>query len=79
MGKANEPISTNVNKQATSGLTSEFDSSLSCCHQRWHEYKIFIDPYIDNVHDLEKKVWLFGQVCDHVGIYESKVAEGLSA
>ena len=30
-------------------------------------------------HDLEKEMWLFGEVCYHVGIYESKAAEGLSA
>ena len=36
-------------------------------------------PCTDNINDLKNKRWLFGEVCDHVGIYESKAAEGLSA
>ena len=75
IGNATEPISTSINKQTTSGLTSKFDSSLSWLHWRWYEYKIFIAPCTDNLHDLE--VWLFGEVCDHVGIYGYGVAEGL--
>ena len=31
------------------------------------------------MHDIEQEVWLFEEVCDHVGMYGSKVAEGLSA
>ena len=31
------------------------------------------------MHDLEKERWLFGEVCDHVGIYWYKAAKGLSA
>ena len=31
------------------------------------------------MHDLKEEMWLFDEVCDHVGIYESKAAEGLSA
>ena len=36
-------------------------------------------PCTDNIHDFEKEMWLFGVVCDHVGIYDTKAAEGLSA
>ena len=31
------------------------------------------------VHDLEKERWLFGDMVDHVGIYGSKAAEGVSS
>ena len=31
------------------------------------------------VYDLENERWLFGDMIDHVGIYESRVAKGLSA
>ena len=31
------------------------------------------------VYDLENEKWLFGDMIDHVGIYGSRVAEGLSA
>ena len=34
--------------------------------------------YRQHVYDLEKR-WLFDEVIDHVGIYGSKGAEGLSA
>ena len=33
----------------------------------------------DNIHDLEKERWLFGQVVDHVGVYGSMAAKGFSA
>ena len=33
----------------------------------------------DNIHDLENEKWLLGDMIDHVGIYGSRVAEGLSA
>ena len=32
----------------------------------------------DNILELERERWLFGEVVDHVEIYGSKVAEGLS-
>ena len=48
-------------------------------HPRWYRYKNFIALCTNNIHDLEKDGWLFVQVIDHVGIYGSKVAEGLSA
>ena len=31
------------------------------------------------VYDLENERWLFGNMIDHVGIYGSRLAEGLSA
>ena len=31
------------------------------------------------IYDLENEKWLFGDIIDHVGIYGSRVAEGLSA
>ena len=30
------------------------------------------------IYDLENERWLFGDMIDHVGIYGSRVAEGLS-
>ena len=33
----------------------------------------------DNIYDLENERWLLGDMIDHVGIYGSRVAEGLSA
>ena len=33
----------------------------------------------DNIFDLENERWLLGDMIDHVGIYGSRVAEGLSA
>ena len=33
----------------------------------------------DNIYDLENERWLLGDMIDHVGIYGSGVAEGLSA
>ena len=46
-----------------------------------YEYEIFIALCTDNIHDLEKDRWLFGEVVDldHVGIYGSKAAEDFSA
>ena len=63
----------------------EFDSSrdfwqfLKPWHGRWYEYKIFIASCTDNIHDLENERWLLEDMIDHVGIYGSRVAEGLSA
>ena len=44
-----------------------------------YEYKIFIASCTDNIYDLENERWLLGDMIDHVGIYGSRVAEGLSA
>ena len=33
----------------------------------------------DNIYDLENERWLLGDMIDHVGIYGSRVAKGLSA
>ena len=48
-------------------------------HGRWYEYEIFIASCTDNIYDLENERWLLGDMIDHVGIYRSRVAEGLSA
>ena len=48
-------------------------------HRRCYEYEILIASHTDNIHDLEKERWLFGEVVDHVGIFGSKAAKGFSA
>ena len=60
-------------------LTSDFWQFLEPWHGRWYEYEIFIASCTDNIYDLENERWLFGDMIDHVGIYGSRVAEGLSA
>ena len=60
-------------------LTSDFWQFLEPWHGRWYEYEIFIAWCTDNIYDLENERWLLGDMIDHVGIYGSKVAEGLSA
>ena len=60
-------------------LTSDFWQFLEPWHGRWYEYKIFIASCTDNIYDLENERWLLGDMTDHVGIYGSRVAEGLSA
>ena len=60
-------------------LTSDFWQFLEPWHGRWYEYKIFIASCTDNIYDLENERWLFRDMIDHVGIYGSRVAEGLSA
>ena len=60
-------------------LTSDFWQFLEPWHGRWYEYEIFIASCTDNIYDLENERWLLGDMIDHVGIYGSKVAEGLSA
>ena len=60
-------------------LTSDFWQFLEPWHGRWYEYEIFIVSCTDNIYDLENERWLFGDMIDHVGIYGSTVAEGLSA
>ena len=48
-------------------------------HQRQYKYKIFIASCTDNIHDLEKERWLFGEMVDHLVIYGSKAAENFLA
>ena len=59
-------------------LTSDLQF-LEPWHGRWYEYEIFIASCTDNIYDLENERSLLGDMIDHVGIYGSKVAEGLSA
>ena len=60
-------------------LTSDFWQFLEPWPGRWYKYKIFIASCTDNIYDLENERWLLGDMIDHVGIYGSRVAEGLSA
>ena len=60
-------------------LTSDFWQFLEPWHGRWYEYEIFIASCTDNIYDLENERELLGDMIDHVGIYGSRVAEGLSA
>ena len=60
-------------------LTSDFWQFLEPWHGRWYEYEIFIASCTDNIYDFENERWLLGDLIDHVGIYGSYVAEGLSA
>ena len=72
--KATEPC-----QQTTEWLlTSDFWLFLEPWHVRWYEYEIFIASCTDSIYDLENERWLFGDMIDHVGIYGSRVAEGLS-
>ena len=70
---------TNNNKQSTSDGHLPWTVPWALrCWGRWYIYEIFIDSCTENLHDLEKDRWLFGQVGDHGGIYGSKAVEGLS-
>ena len=60
-------------------LTSDFWRFLEPWHGRCYENEIFIASCTDNIYDLENERWLLGDMIDHVGIYGSRVAEGLSA
>ena len=60
-------------------LTSDFWQFLQPWHGRWYEYEIFIASCTNNICDLENDRWLLGDMIDHVGIYGSRVIEGLSA
>ena len=60
-------------------LTSDFWQFLEPWHGRWYEYEIFIASCTDNIYDLENERWLLGDMIDHVGIYGSREAGGLSA
>ena len=75
IGKGIEPC-----QQTTEWLlTSDFWLFLEPWYGRWYEYEIFIASCADSIYDLENERWLFGDMIDHVGIFLSKVAEGLSA
>ena len=74
IGKVTEPC-----QQTTEWLlTSDFWLFLELWHARWYEYEIFIASCTESIYDLENERWLFGDMIDHVGIYGSRVAEGLS-
>ena len=74
IGKAIEPC-----QQTTEWLlTSDFWLFLEPWYARWYEYEIFIASCTDSIYDLENERWLFGDMIDHVGIYGSGVAKGLS-
>ena len=74
IGNATEPwVSTNSLQMTDIWLWQFLHPSC----RRWYEYEIVIDVCTYNTHDLEQERWLFGDVVDHVGIYESKVAEGV--
>ena len=60
-------------------LTSDFWQFIEPWHGRWYENEIFIASCTDNICDLENERWLLGDMIDHVGMYGSGVAEGLSA
>ena len=66
-----------VNKRVVADIW--FWQFLEPWHERWYEYVIFIASCTDNIYDLENERWLLGDMIDHVGIYRSRVAEGLSA
>ena len=72
IGNTTEPC------QQMSVCWHEFWQSLEPWHGRWYEYEIFIASCTDNIYDLENERWLLGNMIDHVGIYGSRVAEGLS-
>ena len=73
IGKATEPY---VNKEPSGCWHLAFDCFLNL-HMR-DEYEIFIASCTNSIHDLENERWLFGDMIDHIGIYGSTVAEGLS-
>ena len=74
IGKTTEPC-----QQTTKWLlTSDLWLFLEPWHARWYEYEFFIASCTDSINDLENERWLFGDMIDHVGIYGSRVAAGLS-
>ena len=66
-----------VNKRVAADIW--FCQFLEPWHGRWYEYEIVIATCTDNIYDLENERWLLGDMIDHIGIYGSRVAEGLSA
>ena len=73
IGEATEPY-----QQTTEWLlTCDFWLFLEPWHARRYEYELFIALCTDSIYDLENERWLFGNMIDHVGIYGSRVAEGL--
>ena len=65
-----------VTKKVTDIWLRQF---LEPWHRRCYGYEILIASHTDNIHELEKERWLFGEVVDHVGFYGSKAAKGFSA
>ena len=57
--------------------TTDFWLFLEPWYARWYEYEIFIAKFTDSIYDLENERWLFGDMIDHVGIYGSRMPEGL--
>ena len=53
-----------------------FDSSLSL--DIGDDTNIILSLRVQTTHNSEKEKWLFGEVVDHVEIYGSRSAEGLS-
>ena len=76
-----ERRSNHVNKQPSGCWHLTFDCflNLDMRDDSIYEYEIFIASCADSIYDLENERWLFGDMIDHVGIYGSRVAEGLSA
>ena len=66
-----------IDQQTAKWFTSDFWQFIGPWHRWWYEYDIFIASSTDNIYGSEKKIWLFGEVVDHVGIY-GYGAEGLS-
>ena len=60
-------------------VVADFWLFLEPWYARWYECEIFIASCTDSIYDLENERWSFGDMIDHVGIYGSRVAEGLSA
>ena len=75
IGKATEPC-----QQTTEWLlTSDFWLFLEPWHARWYEYEICIASCTDSIYIWLRKWEMIGDMIGHVGIYGSRVAEGLSA
>ena len=63
IGKATEPYISTNNPMADIWLL-KVPLALAW---GWYEYDFFTDLCKDNIYDLEKEGWLFGDVVDHVG------------
>ena len=76
IGKATEPC----NKQLSGCWHLTFDCFLNLDMRDDTNTKfLLLRVQTAYVYALENERWLFGDMIDHVGIYESRVAEGLSA
>ena len=73
LGKAAEPC-----RQTSGCWHLTFDSFLNLDMGDDTNTNSFIAS-CTNIYDLENERWLLGDMIDHVGIHESRVAEGLSA